>query len=523
MKKTRQRERPAARHTVASRAATTRGRALLLNGVGLCLVGGLYVLTLAFSWSAPLVYDEAVYLQIAQKITTTGCPVDAAGRGGPFQDNPPLVMYVAALARAVGGSQLTWLRFVYVSLFALPAYIATWSLASAMFGPCGGLLALASLYTQRRFLVEASWVKLDVPLAAVTVLFALSVYRFRTVTSASARQRAGIAAALLSALACLVKHQGALVPLIGVLYLLLTRRRSIREVRPAWPELWLLAGAAAGGVVWLALNTACGGNLVNAVRANLLRTSSQTNEPWFHRPLLVYWADLATCVGPLMVGGFIASVVVWGRRLIADQRVLLLQLWVVVSFVFCSVIGLHNERYFLLAVPALALLIGSLAAPEAYETFSFLRQRPAIARGVRLATMVAVAAAAAALLPRPLAELERQRQIGPRSNAYYLALGSAVKQAIPPDERVLVSRVQTAYIAERNYFLSEYDVEAASLLDVLSNPENRITLVAMDSAQMLRDDMPAAEQQKVWDYVSRHFTTVPGASRSAAIYRRTSW
>lgn len=499
------------------------GRAL--RGVALCLILGLYALTLAHSQAAPLVYDEAVYLQIAERITATACPINADGAGSPFLDNPPFVMYVAALARFVGGDSLGWLRFVQVTLFTLPLYVAVWLLADGLFGPAAGALALASLYTPARFVLEAAEVKLDVPLATVSALFLLSMYRLVETTRPRTRFASAFACALLAGLACVTKHQGVLVPAIGIVYLLITRwfHPPAARLRPAIPELWIVAGTVAAGALWFTVGTVCGGDFLGALRANLLRTTFQSDEPWFHRSLPVYWTALTVAIGPVLTGGFFASAVVLGKRLVTERRVLLVAMWVVGVFVFCSAIGLRNERYFLPAVPGLAVLVGALASADAYEHSWFLRRTPRLARVLPVVAFLVVATASAVQVQQTISDLSRVGQIGQRSNAYYVALGKAVKATIPRDERVMLSRVQTAYIAERNYYLSEYDIHASNVLALLSNPENRITGVAIDSRQMLRDDMPAAEQQEVWDYVQNHFTIVPGTPPGAQLYRRVSW
>src|SRR5262249_43959538 len=166
--------------------------------------------------------------------------------GAPFLDNPPLVTYFTALARLLGSDSLTWLRVANDTVWMLPAAVAVWRLAAVMFGPAAGGLALVGLYSPQRFLLEASEVKLDVPLAALAALFLWSLYRLHS----TPHRAPGIACGVLAGLACLAKHQGALLPITGVVYLLIVHRARPFTAHarwvfgPAWaPAASILAGA----------------------------------------------------------------------------------------------------------------------------------------------------------------------------------------------------------------------------------------------------------------------------------------
>jgi len=255
----------------------------LIGVAAVALVVGLYALTLAMSYRLPLVYDESIYLQIGQRVGQTGCPVIATGDGAVFADSPPLVMYVMAAARAVGGDGLMWLRSVHVTVWVLPCYVAMCVLAWRAFGPAAGLLAVASFFTQQGFMREAAEVKLDVPVASLAAVFLVSLSYVRDAASRRARALATAVCALCAGLACVTKYQGVLLPFTGVVVLLAGRWMGPRPAAAVrgLPELWLVAGAVVGGLAWFALNSVCGGNLVATVLANLRRVTFQTSETWF--------------------------------------------------------------------------------------------------------------------------------------------------------------------------------------------------------------------------------------------------
>ena len=492
----------------------------LTGGAAVILIGGLYALTLAMSYRLPFVYDESIYLQIARRAVETGCPIIAEGDGHVFADSPPLVMYIMAAARVLGGDGLWWLRSVHVSVWVLPAYVAMFLLARRAFGAAAGLLALASFFTQQDFMREAAEVKLDVPVASLAALFLLGL----SYVWAESGRRRGLAIAMCAVcggLACLTKYQGALLPMTGILVLLIGRWMGPRPVAAArLPEVWLLAGAVVGGLIWFGLNSACGGNLVATLLSNLRRVTFQSSETWFHRPVLVYWSDLGRALGPVPVAGGIAGAVVWSGRLRMAPRVMLVVAWVVVTFVFCSAIGLRHERYFMPAVPALFVLVGALAAAETYD-LPYLRHHLTAARVVRLGVVALVLVWTAVSLRATITGLADVARIGERSDTFYLRLAAVIRRVIPPEDRIMVSRPQTAYFAERNYFLSEYNVDGKALLSTLADPHNRITLIVQDSNQMLHPDMPAADQRQFWEYVQQHFSV--SQALGGRVRQRTSW
>jgi len=259
------------------------------------------------------------------------------------------------------------------------------------------------------------------------------------------------------------------------------------------------------------------------VLANLRRVSSQSAEPWFHRPVLEYWRDLWRCVGPVFVAGFWASLALWATRLVERPAVVLVAGWAVLMLAFCSAIGLRHERYFLPAVPAIAVIVGALASRDTYD-LHILRRWPAVATVVRAVVVVLALVGTGVLCARTISGLDDMARVAERSNTFYARLGAVLRDTVPVEDRLLLSRPQTVYFAERNYFLSEYDPSVDNLIATLANPDNRITFVVQDSSGMFHPEVSAADRQKFWDHVTRHFTPIalpPGLR--AAVHRRTSW
>jgi 4-amino-4-deoxy-L-arabinose transferase-like glycosyltransferase len=498
---------------------------LLVGRAGACLVAGLYFLTLFNAAKLPLAYDEAVYLQLARQITETGFPMRTVGSGEMFYNNPPLVPYITALTRLFAGDSLFWLRVVHVTLWALPLYGAIFFLTKRMFGSGAGLLAVASFFTQTPFLREAAHVQLDTTLAAVCTFFLWSLYRLWALPEGRARRLDYLSCATLAGLACLTKYQGILAPLCGVMYLGVVGCRAgsrAARKRALLAGSWVTAGAGVGLLLWLVVAISSGGDFLGAIGHNLKRVAYQTDEPWFHAPLPAYWQTLRVMLGPVyLVAGVALSVFLRGRQLWSDPRFLLLSLWGLLLLTFCSSIGLRAERFFYSACPALAVFIGSLASSETYRGSWLARRSGSLLRAARLAVIVGLVMATSWTAVRAFSAARRLD--GPEVNSRYREIGLAIQRAIPTDERVLLSRVEVAYFAERNYFLSQYDTESTTLLKTLEDPGERITLYVEDSPDMFHPSLPVDDRNRLQEYVESNFALLSTPGLPVRLYKRTSW
>lgn len=442
--------------------------------------------------SAPLDYDETVYFGIAREITRVGCPIRPEGAGAAFLNNPPLVCYATALAGTLG-FEWAWLRAVHALLWTglLCAGVGAWAKGEGRFAPA---LAIGLLASQPLLLREAALVKLDVPLAAIAALHCAYAR-----DAMQGRDRARMLA-LTAMLAVLVRYQGVLLVATTLPVLWAARRR------PA--AAWTLAGTAFAGILWLALATACGGDLLGAFTSNSARLSAADTEPWFQRSIPVYWRDLAGAIGPTTLAAAAVAVALRGRALARRPGLVLAALFTAVNLAFCSLIALKAERYFMPGFAALAVLASSL--PEALARAGARAVRW-IASGLVLATGVSLGATL--LLPRR-----------PEINAHYRDVAAVVDASLAPDACVLLPYAQVAWLADRRYVISLFEPDAARLLARLSDPSLRIELVVRDARIAAFHPLLGVEGRAAIDaYLAQHFEPVPTSLDGTTVLRRVSW
>jgi 4-amino-4-deoxy-L-arabinose transferase-like glycosyltransferase len=431
-------------------------------------------------------------------------------------NNPPLQMYVAATAGAVGGEALGWLRAAHIALWVTPMLALTGLLARRLFGPAAAVFATLALFTQDELLREAAVVKLDVPLAAVAIGFLGLVVR---AAEGESRRRSWALFAL-ALLAALVRYQGAFLGLTGFAVLAIASRRRGAGWREsiAGAAAWSLAGAVVGTVGWFAFAWSCGGHPVETLALNFARLGARSDEPWFQRPLLDYWGSLSRWVGPLVLG-MVAGVLALHRRALAtDARVFPLLAWVAVNFAFCSVIGLKAERYFVPAMPALCVLAGMIVSPESFER---LREAGASERFGRLLRALLLPIAALAAVASLLVVLLTLPERG--VNRYYRDVGRSVAALVEPGDRVMLPHVQVAWFARRNYYVTVFEPDAAVLLERLTTPAHRVTaFVTDDRIQTLHPGISPGDRARIEAYLAARFVRVPGPAHANVLVRR-SW
>jgi 4-amino-4-deoxy-L-arabinose transferase-like glycosyltransferase len=398
-------------------------------------------------------------------------------------NNPPLQMYAVAAAGAVS-RELAWLRGVHIALWVAPLFIVTAVAARQMFGARAALFAVLALFTQEELLREAAVVKLDVPLATLATAFVFAAWK------GSARWIVALAVA-----AALVRYQGAFVGGSGFLVLLLLQRRRLAVLS--------LAGAAAGVLAWFAFATACGGSPLDALATNFGRLSSQANEPWFHKPILTYWRGLAGWVGPLLLAGVVGALLLERRT----PRILIPLAWVAVDFAFCSLIGLKAERYFAPALPALAIIASSIAAPAVAEQ---LKTRGVSKRIHRVVLPLAVIAALASL-----ATLYKTRPKDGLTDAYR-RVGERVAALTDPDDRILLPHVQVAWFARRPYYVSVFEPDP----DVVQAWLDAVEVVVTDDRILTyHPNLGPADRNRLDAHLRAHFRRVESPPHANILVR----
>lgn len=449
---------------------------------------------IAIGQTAPLDYDETVYFGIAREIGRVGCPIRPEGSGATFLNNPPLVCYASALFGTLGIASWPWLRLAHALLWTslLCAGVGRWARDE---GRGAAALAIALLLAQPLFLREAALAKLDVPLAAIAALHLASA------KDVIARGHSSRALVLTAALAVLVRYQGVLLACTSAPILWIAGRRRA--------AMGSLAGAAIGALIWIALATACGGDLLEAFGRNTARLAAADTEPWFRRSLPIFWRDLAGAVGPTTLVAAAIAIVLRGRTLAQRPALVLALAWLAVSFVFCSAIALKAERYFMPAFAAIAVLASSL--PDAIAAKVNARAAKWSILGLVLAALVN--ALAVLLYPRPY-EL----------NDHYARVAARIDAMIAADDRVMLPYAQVAWLADRHYVISLFEPDAQRLLARLRDPNEHIELVIRDARiAAFHPELDPTGRAAIDEYLSQHFARVPTDLEGTSIVRRVSY
>jgi 4-amino-4-deoxy-L-arabinose transferase-like glycosyltransferase len=477
------------------------------------VICALYLFTIFRCARTEFDFDEGYYMILSRKIVEFGCPMSFEAKPNfVFASNPPLVMYTTAFFRVLGVDSLFWFRFWHVTLWVLPCFIAVYFLASKMFGRVVGLVSLISLFTQPYFFIEASRVKLDVPVATLCTICLFAVYWLSTRPAGVIGRRSLILIALPVGLAFLAKYQGVLVLFAALAFVFKWRQTFTRASFLSLTGA-LLGGAMAGGFIWIVIASLCGDNLLDEFLVNVSRIRSKADEPWFHTPIMVFWSELAGRLGPVLTGGFFLSLIIHGKRIFTQKSLWLLTLWVLIVFVFCSVIGLKSPRYFLSATPAIAILTASLVSPQAWE---FLRDSTLRLRWIVPLLLAMVVASYAGY--HTLRTVLRNARVP--MTVRHQTTGNAVKQITRKEDRLLLSLTATAYYAERDCRFSQYTSSAEKWIAMVSDPRNKIELYVEDSRNMFHPELSSEDHRKIQEYLREHFQIVPGPVK---MYRRTSW
>jgi hypothetical protein len=276
-------------------------------------------------------------------------------------------------------------------------------------------------------------------------------------------------------------------------------------------------------LLWLAVALSGPGDFFHMFGYWAKRFAVPAASPFLSTPLPRYWLSLGLVLGPAyLLAGLALNIFLRGTRLWTDQRFFLLSLWVLLLLLFCSAVNYRVQRYFLSACPAIAILVGSLAAVEANHSTWLARKLGSLLRPALVLVILAVgidsARATVWAVRREVPALD-----GPAINARDREVGLAIQRAIPPDERILASRTQTGYFAKRNYYLSQYDQDVAELLQTISDPENRITVFVADSPAMLHPSISPEGQKQFQDYIDGHFKALTTPDLSVRLYQRTTW
>jgi 4-amino-4-deoxy-L-arabinose transferase-like glycosyltransferase len=429
-------------------------------------------------------------------------------------------MYTAALARTFGIRSLVGIRTFHVTLWMLPALIATFLLASRLFGDGPGVIALLSLSTSWYFFQEASFVKLDVPLATLSTIFFLLLYEMTHNRNPRTIQlQIGCSAAVI--LACLTKYQGILIPLTGVLYLLSGGQKNRMENRCRFRIGWIIASVVVAYFVWTLIALLCGDNLGADLVRNLGRISHQRYHPLFSVPLLDFWIELGRKMGAILLWfGFVLSVFAWRSRFFKDSRLRLIGLWLLIVLVFCSSISLRTPRYSFAAFPALAVLTGALFSTETWTTFFSKPRRPTrLILIFRVALLCMVVAASIFVTGRSIVQFSQHPRI-----TYYEDVGLAIKRLSSKRDRILIYHPQYAYYSERDYFYNQYIPSSTKWIELVSNPANKIQIFVLDRRHdFFYFKMPPGDRLQIQEYVITHFVRVAGVHFRGELYRRTKW
>jgi len=331
------------------------------SGVAACVC---LVMSLAYV-RTDLTYDEAVYLRLARTITECGLPLrrayDNFTQFRLFENNPPLITYVASLSQLAFPGHDVPARLVHILAFALPTYLLVWAVARANFGPWAALASLVVLLTNVGYMRETTHVLLNVPLGLLACM-ALTAFH-AAVFAPNGRVRNVLVAALALALAAWTKYQAVCVPIAIAGYVIYLRaKHGSKGIRAARVPLATVIVSGAASVVvlfWFYWAFGGGGTLTDTIGFNSGRISTASMSA--RDVLRAVVETVQECERTL--GGAVLLLAAFAT--VAEQRhrglIVLLASFVVTTIAFnLFVFRLPGagESYLYSAVPALALLAG---------------------------------------------------------------------------------------------------------------------------------------------------------------------
>lgn len=478
------------------------------------LISALVVIqTIVLAQTYPLDYDESIYLDIASQISQTGFPQRSLGDGGPFLNNPPLVTYVAAAVMKLFGDDLAIQRTCFVILWMIPLVAGTAWLAHRSDNRWASLIAVMTLAGQSILLRDATRVKLDVPLGALSVLFLCCVHTFVNARSRRTQMNSCIGFSVLAALACLVKYQGVLLPAAAMLYFPYFRWRSSDRWSVRFPEVWIILACGVAGIIWIAVSTAAGGSLFDAVVLNSNRLAGTTTEVYGKAPLRVFLLGLLlVCTGLAATVSLLLALIRYAWKRQFSSRFVLALVWTLLCLAFCSSIALKYNRYFYCALPAIAVLI-SESLPRSTRRF------PDLFTGAVLGVL------SLGILLHGLQYWSRTGK-GELNRSIRL-IGESIRDQTADGDRILLTNTKFALFSNRNYYLSQYTTEVQDLIDQLSDEQKQITcILAIDgNLPQLHPTVSQDDRDRLSRYISEHFQSAgrPVPGMKLELYLREVW
>ena len=338
----------------------------LIIGLGLLVIGA--GIGLRDPWPA----DEPVYALIARDMLHSGNWLIPMVGGDFFQDKPPMLFWMQAIAYWVTGS---WrVGFLLPSLLCgLGTLLLVYDLARRLWNREAGLHAAILLLLTVQFTLQSRRAQLDAPLVFFTTL---SLYCLLRQLLLGGGWRWAFAAGLAAGFGALSKVVGFLSFFVLAPWLWAVWRQwpGVKWQRPWW--MWLLSALACVAVIaaWL-LPIWLRAQHDPAVLAYFhelvfVQTLGRYVDPWHHyRPAWYYLQVMATLWLPavLLLPWLIPR---WREALRArDARVLLPLGFVLIYLLFFTITRGKRDLYILSALPMLVL-------PAGYLLPELLRKRP---------------------------------------------------------------------------------------------------------------------------------------------------
>jgi 4-amino-4-deoxy-L-arabinose transferase-like glycosyltransferase len=300
--------------------------------------------------------DPALYAVISRETAETGSWGPLTYHGEPYVRKPPLLFWLtAATMRATGSG--TFATTLWSRLFGLASLALLAVLARRLFGPAAAFYSTALLLMQGTFVTVSTTFRHD-----SGVLFGI-LLALVALTAPNGRWRPPVFY-LGVVLATMAKGPVGLIPLIlAPIYIFLSHRwnsRTKEPVRPwvMWSILLVLPAAWYGYLHWR-LGPWASATYVNDALRDELHGTVEFVASAVH---LYVWTPLERFVvfAPFVVWGmWRAFQGARGKRMDRHRAAeAFLLLWIAVVLAATTTKATHNERYFVFAIPPLAILGG---------------------------------------------------------------------------------------------------------------------------------------------------------------------
>lgn len=312
--------------------------------------------------------DEARYTLIAKELLDNGNVFLLTVNGAPYDQKPPLVFWLFAVAlKACGGETLSFAPRIVAVIFALITLCCTYLCGRKLLNARAGFYSAFILATFPVFMNQAVKARLDMVFAAFIAISITAIVTREPDKPVGWLRALGIWGGLAGAFLA----KGPLALLIVLVFIILYAAsngknwwRVMRQLRCGCGLIFVLAVIA----IWLAIEIHLAGLsfVTNQIGGETVERVMQGDHK---NPLWYYFAHIFETIGVWLFVLFTALYMLIRRKLKRMPQLKIWLFWFLPGFVLLTLASGKRVTYLLPLLPPLALFIGFYAAELAQGAF----------------------------------------------------------------------------------------------------------------------------------------------------------